>query len=90
MEASHIMNTLRCWPRLDCFHPTLIHTDAIRTDNIPQKGHLICKEGAVLTVAKELFLFKNPHDLGEMVLVLFFTLTIDQNVIEIDHHKVTT
>ena len=50
METSHFMSTLRGWPRPDCFHLTLIHTDAMRSDNIPQKGHLICKEAALLKV----------------------------------------
>ena len=89
MKTSHIMDAFGCWPRPDCFHLTLVHTDAIGSDNIPQKGHLIYKKGALFKVAKEFLPFKNSHDLGKVVLVLFLILTIYQNVIKIDHHKVT-
>ena len=54
---------------------------------ITQNSHLMCQKGALLKVAKELLPFKNPHDLGEVVLVLSLILTIDQNVVKIDHHK---
>jgi len=83
------MNALGRWPRPDCIHLTFIHTDAVGSDNIPQKGDLMCKKGALFKVAKEFLPFKNSHDLGEVVLVLFLILTIDQIVIKIDHHKVT-
>ena len=89
METSHIMNALGRWPRPDCIHLTSIHTDAIGSNNITQKGHLMCVKGALFKVAKEFLLFKNSHDLGEVVLVLFLILTIDQNVVKIDHHKMT-
>ena len=89
METSHIMDAFGCRPRLNCIHLTLIHTDAIESNNITQKGHLMCEKGAPLKVAKELLPFKNSHDRSEVVLALFLILTIDQNVVKIDHHKVT-
>ena len=50
------------------------------------KCHLMNEKGAVLQVTIELFPFKDLHDFSKMN-VPFFTLAINQDVIEVNHNK---
>jgi len=65
METSDIMCALWNWPRLNDLHLTSIYLDNLDNNNIPQKGHLTCKEGAHLTVTIKLFSFKDHYNLGD-------------------------
>jgi len=89
METTHIMNAWGYRPWLNDFNFAFIHLDPLGRDNIAQKHDLLSEKWALLQVTIELFHLKDLYDLGEMYKMLFFTLTINQDVIKVNHHKVT-
>ena len=45
------------------------------------------EKGTFLKVTKQSLTFQNKHDLGEMILMLLLILGINQDIIEVNYHK---
>jgi len=67
----------------------LILLDSSGCDNITEECDFLSEKRALLQVTIELFPFKDLYDVSEVYEMLFFTLSINQDVIKVNHNKVT-
>ena len=90
VEAPHLERRLQSRPVQDGGGLPWIDGDALYGDDEPEEGNRRAQKRALIDVGEELFCLKFGADRLQMCLVLDGGVAVDQDVVEIDDHELTS
>jgi hypothetical protein len=77
----------RTWPISDSLNFALVETDALTRDDKIQEYEGRNHPGILFWVSKELVCSESLKYFSQMVEMIGFILNVDENIIEVNHHK---
>jgi hypothetical protein len=86
-KQMNFANGSQAWPTLDSSNFALVETDALTRDDKTQEHEGRNHPGTLLRVGKKLDFSESLKYFSQMVKMNDFILTVDENNIEVNHHK---
>src|SRR3954465_592235 len=90
MKTTNLRKCLGRRPISDCSHLFFVYSNPIRSNYKPQKYDAIGHEGTFLEIDIQLVFLQYLQHPPQMVKIVALLLTIDQDIIKVDHDKFTS